>query len=133
MNENDTSSEQSVETPNQEVENNKDARLWGMFCHLSALLSFIGIPFGHLLGPLVIWLIKKNDFPFVDQQGKASLNFQLSLTLYALGAAVLIVLLIGIPLLIIIAIADIIFVILAAIKANNGESYQYPCTINFIK
>ena len=111
----------------------KQARNWGMLCHLSALAAFLGIPFGHLLGPLVVWLVKKNEYPFVDEQGKESLNFQISVTIYAMPLVILVFVLIGIPLLIALLIGDVIFVIIAAVKASNGESYRYPLTIRFIK
>ncbi|MEW6113824.1 MAG: DUF4870 domain-containing protein, partial [Thermodesulfobacteriota bacterium] len=60
----------------------KQATNWGMLCHLSALLGLVLISFGHILGPLVVWLFKKNDDPFIDEQGKESLNFQISMTIY---------------------------------------------------
>lgn len=110
----------------------KEAQTWGMLCHLVALVGFIGVPFGHLLGPLAIWLIKKNEYPFVDEQGKESLNFQISMTIYGLVAAMLVFVLIGFPLLIGLGIADLVLVIIAAVKASNGESFRYPCTIRFI-
>jgi hypothetical protein len=116
--------------PNDEV---KKARMWGMLCHLVALVGFLGLPFGHLLGPLVVWLIKKNEYPFADEQGKESLNFQISMTIYAILPMILVLIFIGIPLLILIAIADAILVIIAAVKASNGESYRYPVTIRFLK
>jgi uncharacterized Tic20 family protein len=56
------------------------ARMWNMLCHLSALAGFIGIPFGNILGPLIVWQIKKNEFPSVDVHGKAALNFQITVT-----------------------------------------------------
>jgi uncharacterized Tic20 family protein len=112
-----------------------------MFCHLSALSAFIAFPFqgffllpvGHLLGPFIIWVLKKNEYPFVDQQGKEALNFQISMTIYAILASILVFLVIGIFLLIILAIVDVILVIIASMKASNGESYRYPLTIRFIK
>lgn len=73
----------------------KQARIWGMLCHLTALLGIIGIPFGNIVGPLIIWLLKKNVYPFVNEQGKESLNFQISMTIYALAAALLIFIKIG--------------------------------------
>ena len=57
---------------------NKDERMWGMFCHLAALAGFI-IPFGNIIGPLIVWQIKKEEFPFVEDQGKESLKFQISI------------------------------------------------------
>ncbi|MDY6852424.1 MAG: DUF4870 domain-containing protein [Thermodesulfobacteriota bacterium] len=104
-----------------------------MLCHLSALAGFIGIPFGNIIGPLIIWLIKKNDFPFVNEQGKEALNFQISLTIYGIIAALLIFVVIGIFLLIGLGIFGLIMVIIASIKANQGESYRYPITIRIIK
>ncbi|MFQ5650854.1 MAG: DUF4870 domain-containing protein [bacterium] len=112
--------------------NDKEERNWGMFCHLAALACWIGIPFGNIIGPLIIWLVKKDELPLVDTEGKESLNFQISITIYALGALVLCFILVGIPLLIAIAIAQVALVIVAAIKISNGESYKYPFTIRFL-
>jgi uncharacterized Tic20 family protein len=106
---------------------------FGMLCHLTALSALLGIPFGHILGPLVVWLLKKNDFPFVDEQGKESINFQISMTIYSAVSALLILVAIGVLLLVGIAIVDIVLVIIASIKASNGETYKYPLTIRFIK
>lgn len=103
-----------------------------MLCHLSALSGFI-IPFGSLIGPLVVWQIKKNQYPIVDDQGKEALNFQITITLAAIVSAILIVVLIGIALLIAVAIASLVFTIIAAIKANNGETYRYPFCLRLIK
>ena len=91
-----------------------------MLCHLSSLCGFIGIPFGHLIGPLVVWLVKKQQFPFVDDQGKESLNFQITMTIYAAVALLLMLILIGFLLLIAVAVIDVIFVIIASIKSSNG-------------
>ena len=106
-------------------------RTWGMVSHLSALAGFI-VPFGHIIGPLVIWLIKKDESPFVDDQGKESINFQISMTIYAIVAALLVLVVIGIFLLIGILILDMVLVIVAAVKANNGEKFRYPLNIKFI-
>jgi len=106
-------------------------RTWGMVSHLSALAGFI-VPFGHIIGPLVIWLIKKDESPFVDDQGKESINFQISMTIYAIVAALLVLVVIGIFLLIGILILDMVLVIVAAVKANNGEEFRYPLNIKFI-
>jgi len=111
----------------------KQERMWGMLCHLTALVAFIGIPFGNILGPLVIWLLKRNEIPLVDEQGKEALNFQISMTIYAIVAGLLIFIVIGIPLLIGLAIANLVLVIIASMKVNNGEKYQYPVTIRLIK
>ena len=108
-------------------------KTFGMLSHLTALALFIGIPFGNILGPLVIWLIKKDELPFVDDQGKESLNFQISMLIYGAGAGILSLILIGIPLLIAIGVFDIVVVIMAAVQANSGIRYRYPLCIRFIK
>lgn len=111
----------------------KNERTLGMLCHLLAFVGFIGIPFGNILGPLVLWLVKKDESEFVNDQGKEALNFQITMTLAALVAMALIIVLIGIPLLIAIVVVDIIFVIIAAIKANEGQPYRYPFALRLIK
>jgi len=111
----------------------KQERMWAMICHLAALVAFIGIPFGNVLGPLVIWLIKKNEMPLVDVNGKEALNFQISMTIYFVVAGLLAFIVIGIPLMFMIGIANLVLVIMAAVKVNNGEEYQYPLTIRLIK
>ena len=68
------------------IEENKDARTWATLCHLSALLVLLGLPLGNVFGPLVAWLIKRNEHPFVDDQGKEALNFQISMTVYGIVA-----------------------------------------------
>ena len=77
----------------------KDEKTWAMLCHFS---SFIGLifPFGNFLGPLIIWLIKKEELPFVEDQGKEVLNFQISMTIYLLISGMLCIILIGIPIII---------------------------------
>lgn len=111
----------------------KQARLWGMLCHLSALAGFVGIPFGNIIGPLIIWLIKRQEIPFVDEQGKEALNFQISLTIYSIISLLLIMVVVGIFLLIAIVIFGLVMVIIASVRANNGESYRYPLTIRIIR
>ena len=105
----------------------------GMLCHLLSLSLFVGIPFGNILGPLIIWLIKKDQFPFVNDQGKESLNFQISVTIYYIVAAVLMLALIGFLLLPAIAIFAIVEVIMASVKASKGIPFRYPLSIRFIK
>lgn len=110
----------------------KKARTWGMLCHLTALLGFIG-PLLNIFGPFVVWLMKKNDYPFVNEQGKESMNFQISMTIFTLLAALLIVIKIGFILIFVIGVINVVLVIIASIKTSNGESYQYPFKIRFIK
>lgn len=121
------------EYPVPQRNDDKNSRIWGMLCHLSALLGILGIPFGNLIGPLVIWLLKRNTYPFVDQQGREALNFQISMTIYTLFAALLYFLKMGMFLLLIIAGINFILVIIASLKAYNGETYRYPFTLQLIK
>jgi len=105
---------------------------WGMACHLAALAGFI-IPFGNIIGPLIIWLIKKDESEFVDDQGKESLNFQISICIYAIISAILILIVIGIILLIAIGVFVLVMIIVGAVKASNGEKFRYPLTLRLIQ
>lgn len=107
-------------------------RTWGMLAHLTALSGFV-IPFGFIIGPLIVWLIKKEDSAFVDDQGKEALNFQISIIIYCAVSAILILVVIGVFLLIALGILDVIFVIIASVKANSGEKYRYPLTLRLIR
>ncbi|MHC4323596.1 MAG: DUF4870 domain-containing protein [Planctomycetota bacterium] len=113
----------------------KDARMWAMFCHLGGLAGLIPITpaFGSIIAPLVIWQIKKDEFGFVDEHGKEALNFQISILIYALVAGFLCFFCIGLVLLPAVYIFDLIFMLIAAVKSNNGEHYRYPICIRFIK
>jgi hypothetical protein len=120
-----------------------EERQWAMFAHLSALAgglltSAIG-GWGFFIGPLVIWLMKKETMPFVDDQAKEALNFNITvsaifvvlliLTLVTLGIGALLTL----PIMLIVGIAALVLIIIAAMKANQGIAYRYPMTIRFIK
>ena len=111
---------------------NKDENMWAMFCHLSGLVGFV-IPFGNVIAPLIIWTLKKDEYPHVDDQGKEALNFQISITVYILLSVLLIFVVIGIPLLIILGLFWLIMTVIGAINANDGNKYRYPFTIKFIK
>ena len=111
----------------------KDERMWAMFCHLASLAGYVGIPFANIIGPLIVWQIKKSESPLVDDQGKESLNFQISMTIYVLVGLVSLCIGIGIVVLPVLGILGLVFTIIAAIKANQGEMYRYPLTIRFIK
>ena len=107
-------------------------RQWALICHLSGLCGYI-IPFGNLIVPIIIWSMKKDEMPMVDAHGKEVINFQISFTIWFVIATIFIFILIGIPLLIALLLLQVIFIIIAAIKADNGELYHYPLTIRFIK
>jgi len=107
-------------------------RQWALICHLSGLCGYI-FPFGNLIAPIIIWSMKKDEMPMVNEHGKEVINFQISYTIWAMIASLFIILLIGIPLLLAIVVLQVIFIIIGAIKADSGELYRYPLTIRFIK
>lgn len=155
-------------------ENNQEVRHWAMLCHLSSILwipialglGLVGIPlplpFLNIIVPLIIWLSKKNQHPFIDAHGKESLNFQISFTIYSVIAFIIflfllaatcgiwaytsnsttssllfqIALVVGVVfgiLSLIVGIVQLCLVIFAAIKAKKGEFYHYPFTIRFLR
>ena len=112
----------------------KEEKNWALAAHLSSFSYFVGIP--GFVGPLVIWLVKKDEMPFVAEEAKESLNFQISIFLYTIFCVVVtltfIGALVGIPGLLVIAILGIVFPIIGAIKAGEGKHYSYPMTIRLI-
>ncbi len=115
------------------VEYDKDARTLGMVCHLSALVGLLGLPLLNMIGPLAVWLWRKDLYAFVDDQGKEALNFQISVTLYSIVAGILTLILIGWVLLGLIWVANLILILIAASSANRGEAYRYPFNLRLIK
>lgn len=111
----------------------KEEQNWAMICHLVALAGLV-IPFGNVIGPLVVWLIKRTEMPLVDRHGKESLNFQITVAIAALVSMALMVVLVGFVLLAIVGIGALVLTIRAAIKVSNGElDYTYPMTIRLLK
>ena len=129
------------------METDKNACTWATFCHLSALLMFLGVPIGNILGPLVIWLAKRREYEFVDDQGKEALNFQITFTLCVVAILLLFFILVFaapyryqpyafFPVMLImmgLVILNIGLVIMAAIRSNDGISYRYPFALRIIK
>jgi len=109
-----------------------DVRTWSVLCHASALLGLFFHFLGHLGGPLIVWLMKRGASPEIDAHGKESLNFQISMLIYDAVAAILCIVLIGIPILIALWVLNTVFVIIASVKASEGKFYRYPITIRFI-
>lgn len=116
------------------------ARTWNMLCHLSALSGFVGVPLGNILGPLLVWQIKKNEIPSVEIHGKAALNFQITILIGVLASVVVGFILsficIGFLFFFVamaIGLCGLIFAIIAAIKASNGEDYKYPYSFELVK
>ncbi|WP_273082047.1 DUF4870 domain-containing protein [Stenotrophomonas nitritireducens] len=111
---------------------NAEEKQWGMFAHLAALAGIV-IPLGNLLGPLIVWLVKKDTMPFVADQGREALNFNITVFIAAFVSGILTLVLIGFLLLIFVGIAWLVLTILAALAANKGEAYRYPFTLRLIK
>jgi uncharacterized protein len=121
-----------------------EERTWAMMAHLSALLgglltASVGRGWGCFIGPLIIWLVKKDTMPFVNDQAKEALNFNISVAITTLALVVLsaitfgIGLIIAIPMWVVIGIGWLVLTIMAAVKANDGVRYRYPFTLRLIK
>jgi uncharacterized Tic20 family protein len=110
----------------------QDEKTWGMLAHLSTLVGLI-IPFGTVLGPLVVWLIKKDTMPFVADQGKEALNFNITALIAGIISFLLTFVLIGLVLLPLVGLAWLVLTIMAALAANKGEAYRYPWTLRLVK
>jgi uncharacterized Tic20 family protein len=111
----------------------RDVRTWNVLCHATALAGFFVPWAGHILGPLIVWLAKRSDSPEIDENGKESLNFQISMLIYNVIAGVLCLVLVGFILLAILHILNLVLVIIASIQTSEGKSYRYPMTIRLIK
>jgi hypothetical protein len=132
----------------------QDVRTWSMLCHLAALAGFL-FSLGSVIGPLIVWQIKKNELPEIEPHGKEAVNFQLTILIVNIIAWIIIAAVLGIgfgfgsfwrnpfyvfgggfglgTILVIINLLSWVLAIVAGIKANNGESYRYPVSIRFIK
>lgn len=109
----------------------KESRTWAMFLHFSLLAGYL-IPFGGLLVPIIIWQMKKSEFPEIDQHGKIVVNWMISAAIYGFLSFLLTFALIGVPLLIVLGILGVVFPIIGGIKANAGEVWKYPLSIKFL-
>ena len=107
------------------------ARQWAMFLHLSALAGYVIFGAG-FAAPILIWQLKKADFPELEQHGKNVANWLISYVIYMAISALLVTVFVGILLLLVLGVLMVIFPIIGGIKANNGEVWKYPLTITFI-
>jgi Uncharacterized protein conserved in bacteria len=107
-------------------------RNWAMLCHLSAFAGFF-FPFGGIIGPLICWLTRRDESSWVNINGKAALNFQLSMLLYMFLAIPLCFIIIGFPIIVALGTIKVICVIIASVKAPKGELFRYPLVIPFIQ
>ncbi|MHC5002999.1 MAG: DUF4870 domain-containing protein [Planctomycetota bacterium] len=111
----------------------KDVRLWAMACHFAAFSGLLGNGIGFLIGPLILWLVKREDHPFIDDHGKEAVNFQITMMIAIIVSAMLLFVVIGIFILPLLGIFNVVCVTIAGVKAANGEWFRYPCTIRFLK
>ena len=103
-----------------------DARMWAMLAHLSGIVFAV-------IGPLVIWLIKKDESPFVNEHGREALNFQITVVIAIFASVLLFAVGIGFITLPVVAIAALVLSIMAGVKANAGEYYRYPLALRLVK
>jgi len=109
----------------------QDERTYGMLAHLIALTGFI-IPLGNLIGPLIIWMLKKDQSEWIDKQGRESLNFQISITLYAVASGILTFIAVGLVFLALIGLFSLVMIIVATVRAHSEEEFQYPLCIRLL-
>jgi uncharacterized Tic20 family protein len=117
-------------TPLSESED-RDYRMWAMILHFSQLANFVA-PMAGIVAPIVIWQIKKGQYPGIDEHGKMVVNWMLSALVYGIISFLLFFFLIGIPMMFILGILAVVFPIIGGIKANQGEFWKYPLTISFL-
>jgi len=123
----------STAPPGSPAPNSGSGHSWEVACHLAGFSGYLtGV--GWILGPLIVWLLKRTENPAVEEHGKEALNFQISILIYGVILALLgfVTCGVGFFLLIPLSIAHVVLMILAAIKAGNGESYRYPCTLRLV-
>jgi uncharacterized Tic20 family protein len=108
----------------------RESQDWAVVAHLSAFVGLFGIP--SLLGPLVVWLLRRDD-AYVESQARDALNFNLSFLLYGLVSALAVIVLVGLVALPVVAITWFVLVIVASVAASRGEAYRYPFTIEFVR
>jgi uncharacterized Tic20 family protein len=116
----------------QDVISSPDDRNWCMFIHLSQFCNYV-VPIGGLIVPLILWVMKKDESAIIDLHGKIVLNWIITEFILAIGFGILIIFIIGIPLLLALLVLGFVFPILGAVKAQNGETWPYPFSFEFIK
>ena len=110
----------------------RETRQWAFFLHLSVLAGFV-VPIAGFVAPIVIWQLKKDDLPGIDAHGKNVVNWLISKLIYVVVSVVLLLAVIGFVLLPVVLVLGIVFPIMGAVKANNGEVWKYPLAIRFLQ
>jgi uncharacterized protein len=115
-----------------ETELTQDAKNWAMFCHLGGLAAFVGPGIANIVVPVVVWILKRPEHPYIDDQGKEAINFQITMSIAFLICVPLFFVVIGFFLAPLVAIFHLVFTIIGAVKASNGEWYRYPIAIRLV-
>ena len=110
----------------------QDERNWGMYCHLAVLAGFV-FPLGNVIGPLIIWLIKKDQYPFVDYNARQAMNFQITLVVGLLVSGLLAFIFIGFILMIILVLFAMVQTIQAIMASGKGEYFTYPYSLRLLR
>ena len=110
----------------------EEIRNTAVAAHLSTFAGLI-VPFGSVIGPLAVWLTRRDRDPFIDQAGREALNFGISIAIYGSVLLVAALMLVGIPLLMVGVVAWVVLASLAAAKASQGQTYRYPLTLRLIR
>lgn len=110
-----------------------EARQWAMLCHYAAFAWLLAPMIGNVIGPLILWQLKKDVDPFVDDQGREAVNFQITFSLLLALCSLLAWVLIGFPLMALVSLSALVLTVIAGIKANAGQRYRYPWTWRPIK
>lgn len=125
------SAQQGGVPPLTPVARNKEEQNWALGAHLSTLSNYVGLP--GFIGPLVIYLIKKDTMPFAAEQAREALNFQISLFIYVIGCLLLFFLVLPLFFIPVIAVVHIVFTILASLSVGEGKAYRYPLTLRLVQ
>ena len=110
----------------------EEIRTTAVVAHLSTFAGLV-VPFGSVIGPMAVWLTRRDRDPFIDQAGREALNFGISIAIYGSVLVVAALMLVGIPLLMVGVVAWVVLASLAAVKASQGQAYRYPLTMRFVR
>jgi uncharacterized Tic20 family protein len=119
-------------TPATRATVDETARTSAAAAHLSTFAGLI-VPFGSIIGPLAVWLTRRDRDPFIDQAGREALNFGISIAIYGAVLLLAALMLVGIPLLLVGVVAWVVLASLAADKASQGQAYRYPLTMRLVR
>lgn len=122
-----------TDTPAPGVPPSENERTWGMLAHLSALAGLVMPMIGIVLGPLAVWLLRRDQSPFVEAHAKEALNFNITVLIAAVACFILMLVFVGILLGAALFIAWLVMTLIAAIKASEGVVYHYPFALRFVK